>query len=130
MGAPTRASYAAERGALNRWGRFGLVPAELNNWLDDPHFAWLLGNVDPLDMHMLRQFQQLEREEVQERDRIIRQFERRRRQAVMDAVKLAEARHRLALLEGGEDAALAAPTESGAEAADASDEVNTGAASE
>ena len=81
-------------------------------------------------MHMLRQFQQLEREEVQERDRIIRQFERRRRQAVMDAVKLAEARHRLALLEGGEDAALAAPTESGAEAADASDEVNTGAASE
>lgn len=121
----------AERGALNRWYRYGSVPTELTNRLGDPHFAWLLGNLDPHDMYMLRQFQKLEQEEVQERDRIIRQFERRRWQAVMDAVKLVEARYRVALLEGGEDATVAAPAEDSVDASgDARDEVNADAVNE
>ena len=80
----------AEREALQRWDGYGSVPTELTNWLDDPQYAWLLGNLEPVQMQVLRQFQILELEEVRERDRIIQQFERRRRQAVMDAVKLAE----------------------------------------
>lgn len=95
----------AERAALDHWIKYGTTPREYTNLLNDPQFAWLLGNLDPAQMQVLRQFQILEQEEVRERDRIFRQFERRRRQAVMDAVKQAELRHEAALakaLEGPE----------------------------
>lgn len=105
-GMPGISLSRAEHDALERWGKYsGKVPIELTNWLNNPQFAWLLGNLDPAQMQVLRQFQILEQEEVRERDRIIRQFERRRRQAVTDAVKQAELRHEAALakaLEGPE----------------------------
>lgn len=104
-----------ERDALERWKGHGTVPVELSNWLGDPQFAWLLGNLEPVQMQVLRQFQLLEHEELRERDRIIRQFERRRRQAVMDAVKLAEVRGQGSLPEETEVRALGAPTQCPAE---------------
>lgn len=99
----------SERAAHDRWIKYGTVPMELSNWLGDQQFAWLLGNLDPIQMQVLRQFQILEQEEVRERDRIIRQFERRRRQEVMDAVKLAEVRRQSSPLEELETSALEVP---------------------
>lgn len=104
---------AAERAVLERWGRYGMTPMPLTNRLDDPRFAWLLGKVGPRELHLLRLFQTHEHEEVRERDRIINQFERRRRQAVWDAVELTEARRRAGLPEEAEVLTLEAHTAAG-----------------
>lgn len=90
---------AAERAVLEQCGHYGTTPVPLTNWLSQREFAWLLGKLGPKELHLLRQFQMHEHEEVRERDRIINQFERRRRQVVWDAVELAQARRRAGLSE-------------------------------
>jgi hypothetical protein len=50
----------------------------------------LLGSVSKSDIETLRMLQQLLQDERKERDRIINQLERRRRNAMRDAIELAE----------------------------------------
>jgi len=88
-----------ELAALQRWADIGLIPEPRSDYLADEQFAWLLGNLGPQEAQALRYFQILELEELRERDRIIRQLERRRRQEVVDAVRVTEARQRAKLLE-------------------------------
>lgn len=96
-----------EREALEKWARAGTMPMALTNFLHDPLFAWLLGRADTKAAYLLRQLQIHEHEEVRERDRIINQFERRRRQKVWDAVELVEARRRAGLSGQGDAPAVA-----------------------
>jgi hypothetical protein len=58
--------------------------------LNDATFASLLGSVSKGDIETLRMLQQLLHDERKERDRIINQLERRRRNAMRDAIELAE----------------------------------------
>lgn len=67
------------------------------SFLDDSRFASLLARAGKHDLEMLRMLQQLLHDEAKERDRIINQFERRRRNAMRDAIELAEERRREAI---------------------------------
>jgi hypothetical protein len=58
--------------------------------LNNATFASLLGSVSKGDIETLRMLQQLLHDERKERDRIINQLERRRRNAMRDAIELAE----------------------------------------
>jgi hypothetical protein len=58
--------------------------------LNDATFASLLGSVSKGDIETLRMLQQLLHDERKERDRIINQLEQRRRNAMRDAIELAE----------------------------------------
>lgn len=61
-----------------------------NTLLNDAIFATLLGSVRKDEIDLSRMLQQLLHDERKERDRIINQFERRRRNAMRDAIEQAE----------------------------------------
>jgi hypothetical protein len=63
---------------------------EVHVGLTAPLFASLLGSVSPSEIEMSRKLQQLMHDERKERDRIINQLERRRRNAMRDAIEQAE----------------------------------------
>lgn len=62
--------------------------------LDDPLFASLLGRVSPQQAMQITLLQGSLHEEMRERDRIVRQIDRTRREVMRDAVDMAEAQHR------------------------------------
>jgi hypothetical protein len=70
---------------------------ETDDILDNPEFAWLLGRVTPFDIQLLEGLQRLEHAEVRERDRVINQFERRRRLHAQHLIMLIDAKQRGAL---------------------------------
>jgi hypothetical protein len=67
-----------------------------NTLLDDRMFAILLGSVHKQEAELSRMLQQSLHDERKERDRIINQLERRRRNAMRDAVERAEEARRAA----------------------------------
>lgn len=71
----------AERKFVAPWG---------STFLNQPVFASLLARADRRQIETLRLLQAALHEEAKERDRIINQLERRRRNAMRDAIELAE----------------------------------------
>lgn len=66
------------------------TPRSGNSFLDDHHFAMLLGQLTSRERYQLRQLQTMLHQELMERDRIINQLQRSRRQAMFDALEIAE----------------------------------------
>lgn len=95
-----RVYSAGDREELARCASHGFVPRDRGTLLDNPSYALLLGGMGKQDLALLRQLQVYEHEEMRERDRIINQFERRRRQAMRHAIEMIEARRRAALGDG------------------------------
>jgi hypothetical protein len=62
--------------------------------LGDDSFAILLGHMNHRDMHQLEKLQQMLHAETRERDRLINQIDKRRRQAMRDAIEWADAERR------------------------------------
>lgn len=85
-----------ERDVLNTCEQLG-ERFETDNILDNPGFAWLLGRLTPFDVQLLKSLQGLEHDEARERDRVINQFERRRRLKAQHLIMLIEAKMRGAL---------------------------------
>ena len=81
----------------------GFVAPDRGTLLDRFSFAQLLGAMGQEDLARLRQLQVYEHEEVRERDRIVNQFERRRRQAMRHAIEMVEVRRRAGLADGAAD---------------------------
>lgn len=69
-------------------------PCGLPTLLDREEFAVLIGSLTAGDAAQLRQLEAALHETMRERDRIINQIERRRQQALRDAIALAEERRR------------------------------------
>lgn len=65
--------------------------------LDNPDFAWLMGRILPDDLQPLKLLQGLEHDEARERDRVINQFERRRRVQAQHLIMLIDTKKRGAL---------------------------------
>jgi hypothetical protein len=65
--------------------------------LDNPDFAWLLGRLSSGEVQLLKSLQLLEHEEARERDRVVNQFERRRRLKAQHLIMLIDAKERGAL---------------------------------
>jgi hypothetical protein len=83
--------YSAEdRECLTTYADAGFTAAYNSTLLDDDVFAILLGSVSTPDIEQSRKLQQLMHDERKERDRIINQLERRRRNAMRDAIERAE----------------------------------------
>lgn len=88
------------KGKPDDWGRYdglaeaGFIPPWNETFLDNPAFAELLGAISGQDAGRLRLLEQMLVDQAKERDRIINQIDRRRRQAMRDAIEQAEARHR------------------------------------
>ncbi|MBU1253746.1 MAG: hypothetical protein KKE69_05030 [Alphaproteobacteria bacterium] len=70
---------------------------ETDDMLDNPDFAWLMGQIPSEDMQPLKALQGLEHDEARERDRVINQFERRRRLQVQHLIMLIDTKKRGAL---------------------------------
>ncbi|NBB23534.1 hypothetical protein GVM20_00155 [Porphyrobacter sp. SLTP] len=85
-----------ERRVLETYNAMG-KRFETDDILDNPEFAWLLGRVTPSDIELLQRLQGLEHAEVRERDRVINQFERRRRLHAQHLIMLIDAKQRGAL---------------------------------
>lgn len=66
------------------------TPRDGQTFLDHQHFAMLLGRLTKREHYQLRQLQLMLHEEMMQRDRIIIQFQRSRRQAMLDAIEFAE----------------------------------------
>lgn len=82
------------------------TPRDGQTFLDHQHFAMLLGRLTQREHYQLRQLQMMLHQELVERDRLINQFQRSRRQAIFDAIELAERTARIAV-----DAPLALTSE-------------------
>lgn len=65
------------------------------SWLDQPAFTGLLGAMSSQKAGHLRMLEQMMFELARERDRIVNQIERRRRQAMRDAIEKAQARYQV-----------------------------------
>jgi hypothetical protein len=92
-----RVYSAVDRAVLAMRSGHEFMAPDRGNFLDGPSFALLMGSMNQDDLAQLRQFQVYEHEEVRERDRIVNQFERRRRVAMRHAIELVEARRRAGL---------------------------------
>lgn len=75
-------------GAMNE---INFVAPEGVTFLGDPRFAMLLGNLAPVDAALMRLLNNNLHVQMQERDRIINQIDRRRRQTMRDAIEHLEA---------------------------------------
>jgi hypothetical protein len=82
-----------ERQALETCNAMG-KRFETDDILDNPEFAWLLGRVSSSEIQLLEGLQGLEHAEVRERDRVINQFERRRRLHAQHLIMLIDAKQR------------------------------------
>jgi hypothetical protein len=98
-----------------------LMPVNGVSYLANPTFAMLLGQLTSREHYQLRQLQMLVHQEMMERDRLINQLKRTRRQAMRDAIECAELASRAA-----GDHPLALTAEPGSSLADIEDA--TGAA--
>lgn len=81
---------AKDKACLTTYAEAGFTGSYNRSLLDDHLFASLLGRVSSSDVEMSRKLQQLMHDERKERDRIINQLERRRRNAMRDAIEQAE----------------------------------------
>jgi hypothetical protein len=72
----------------------GFVAEAGTSLLDDPVFANLLGRISPQQAMQITLLQGSLHEEMRERDRLVRQIDRTRREVMRHAVDMAEAQHR------------------------------------
>lgn len=86
----------AEETDLARFAQQNFKPSHDKDILAETSFAMMLGVMSGYDAQRLRLLQQLLHDETRERDRLVNQLDRRRRQAMRDAIELAEARQRAA----------------------------------
>ena len=75
----------------NRMAEQGFISSSHGELLGDPDFAALLGRMSAQDARHLHLLEQMLSDQTKERDRIINQIDRRRRQAMRDAIEQAEA---------------------------------------
>lgn len=88
--APSSPYSPDERAHLEELSSGGFTAAYNGTLLNDPIFASLHGSVTGAQIKISRELQQLLHDERKERDRIINQLERRRRNAMRDAIERAE----------------------------------------
>lgn len=123
-------TYSAnDRAVLAQNFDHGFMATDRENFFAMPPFAVLMGSMAQDDLAQLRQLQVYEHEEVRERDRIVNQFERRRRQAMRHAIEMIEARRRAGLPDEGCDLPVSA-AEATVSHSNGNGEVNTTASSE
>jgi len=73
---------------LYEWQNF--TPVNGVSYLGERHFASLLGHLGQREHYQLRHLQMMLQHELAERDRLINQLKRSRRQAMIDAIEFAE----------------------------------------
>jgi hypothetical protein len=84
--------YYGEREELSALQDSDFQPEPGNTHLDDPAFTRQLGHIIGKNLPIVQRLDDTEQRLLRERDRMIAQFDRRRRNAVRDAVKNAEAK--------------------------------------
>jgi hypothetical protein len=84
----------AELAALDEFAKARFIGPWKESWLDNPDFATLLGRVNRNALDQLRLLQNYLYDETKERDRLINQFEGRRRRQMRDIIALAEEKRR------------------------------------
>ena len=97
----------AQAGWLDMFEEQNFTPVNGVSYLGQRHFVALLGRLGRCDHYQLRQLQMMLQQELAERDRLINQFKRSRRQAMIDAIEFAELEARRS---GDSPLALAAGT--------------------
>ncbi|RYD84422.1 MAG: hypothetical protein EOP84_05545 [Verrucomicrobiaceae bacterium] len=80
---------------LSIYAQSNFIADEGKTYSADVIFASLLGQLSPRELGQFRLMQNMLHEEMQERDRIINQLHRSRRQAMRDAIEFAEYRSSL-----------------------------------
>ncbi len=95
----------AQRAWLATFEEQNFTPVNGVSYLGERHFVALLGQLAKRDHYQLRHLQLMLQEELVERDRVINQLKRSRRQAMIDAIEFAELEARRA---GSSPLALAA----------------------
>jgi hypothetical protein len=87
-----RDAYEGERQELSELQANDFQPEYGKTHLDDPTFTRHLGYVIGSNLAMIQRLDDTEQRLLRERDRMIAQFDRRRRNAVRDAIESAEAK--------------------------------------
>lgn len=85
-----------EQADLARFAAQNFEARKDDDMLSETSFAMLLGVMSGHNVQQLRLLQQLLHDETRERDRLVNQIDRRRRQAMRDAIEVAEAKQRAA----------------------------------
>jgi|GEM_PF-4852390 len=83
-----------EQAGLARFAAQNFEASRDEDMLAETHFAMMLGTMTGYELQQLRSLQQLLHDETRERDRLVNQIDRRRRQAMRDAIEIAEANER------------------------------------
>jgi hypothetical protein len=80
----------AQAAWLDMFEAQNFTPVNGVSYLGERHFVALLGQLGRRDHYQLRQLQMMLQQELAERDRLINQLKRSRRQAMIDAIEFAE----------------------------------------